>query len=377
MPKFQPLSFLVGSLASVLLLTAGCSRKEINITPVADRSIEVVISDIPFKTDSFLRIPYTLRTWEWKKSGLSLRQIDVLDSASKIILASYNTGRFPRIYMDPLPHITGFSFDKLDSYYFSIQLPIPLPVTPPERIMNRLVFRDTVNNLDLTIDGGSFVPGYAGSPRIIVSPLRGDKWLCFNQSTNAYHFHAIFFMNGGIGTGERFAFDAMQLDEDHMSNHDGDPGINSSYFCYCDTLYAVAGGVVVACSDTMAENDGNLQNHFDFKAPIDNAGNYMIIDIGSGHYAMYAHCIPHSIMVKKGDIVQESQPLALLGNSGNSTAPHLHFEIGDKPDFFMCNGIPFVYKKFTVTGKYGNVTPFKPIIYQNRMNEQYDVLSFD
>ncbi|MEI7501636.1 MAG: hypothetical protein WCK84_14460 [Bacteroidota bacterium] len=39
----------------------------------------MIINDTPFKTDKFLRIPYTLKTWEWKKSGLSLRQINVLD----------------------------------------------------------------------------------------------------------------------------------------------------------------------------------------------------------------------------------------------------------------------------------------------------------
>ncbi|MCX6285893.1 MAG: M23 family metallopeptidase [Bacteroidetes bacterium] len=50
--------------------------------------------------------------------------------------------------------------------------------------------------------------------------------------------------------------------------------------------------------------------------------------MGNGCNAMYAHCVKGSFMVKAGDKVKKGQPLALLVNSGNSDAPHLHFEIG-------------------------------------------------
>lgn len=358
-------------------MMSGCCKKEVVYTSTGDRTIEVIINDTPFRTDQYLRIPYTLKSWEWKKSGFSLRQINVLDDVSKNVLATYNNGQFPKIYQDPLPVNTIMALDKLDHYYFSIQLPVPLDKAPPSRISHRLVFRDTVNNQDVTVEGGVVVPRYNEVPLVIGSPVRGTKWMFFNQSTNDYHFNTIIFLGGKLGTGERFAFDNMQVDDNFDKFYQGDPGKNSAYFCYLDTLYAVAGGVVVACSDTMIENDGNQRNHVNFKAPVEYAGNHVILNIGNGHYAMYAHCVTHSIMVKPGDTVKEGSPVSLLGNSGNSDAPHLHFEIGDAPDFFMCNGLPFVLRKFVKIGAYQNPAPIAPVIYNNIMNEQTVVMKFE
>jgi hypothetical protein len=365
------------TLLSLPVLLTGCSKKGTVYTPIETAAIEVIINDTPFRTDQFLRIPFTLKTLEWKKKGLSLRQINVLDDVTKTVLVTYNAGEFPKIYSDPLPANNIMPYDKLYNYYFSIQLPIPINTTPPPSISNRLVLRDTVNNKDVTIEGGVFTPKYNEVPLAIASPVKGTKWMFINQSTNDYHFYSIIFVGGKLGTGERFAFDNMQVDDNFDKFYQGDPTKNSSYFCYRDTIFSVADGVVVATSDTMTENDGNTHNHLNFKAPIDYAGNYMIINIGNGRYAMYAHCVKGSIRVKTGDTVTEGMPLALLGNAGNSDAPHLHFQIGDSPDFFMCNGLPFVLKKFTKIGEYQNTTPITPVVYTYIMNEQKMVMSFE
>lgn len=358
-------------------LFTGCSKKNEDSGSLGYGSIEVILNDTPFKTNKYLRIPYSLRTWEWKKSGLSLRRIDVLDDVKQTVLVSYDSSQFPRIFHDPLPANPLMPFDNIFNYYFSIQVPVPLDQERPERVSNRLIFKDTLQNKDVTIEGGVFVPKYNETPLVISSPVKGTKWMWFNQSTNDYHFYTMVFFGGKIGTGERFAFDAMQMDDNYDLWCAGDPGQNSSYFCFRDTLYAVADGVVTACRDTMIENDGNLHNHLDFLVPIDYAGNYLILNIGNNLFAMYAHCSRYSIMVQAGDSVKEGEPVALLGNAGNSDAPHLHFEIGDFPDFFMANGIPFVLKKYTKIGEYQDPTPITPIPYYNIMMEERTVVSFD
>jgi murein DD-endopeptidase MepM/ murein hydrolase activator NlpD len=77
-------------------------------------------------------------------------------------------------------------------------------------------------------------------------------------------------------------------------------------------------------------------------------GNYVALDIGYGRYALYGHLIPGSIKVKKGDFVKRGQVLGRLGNSGNSTEPHLHFQIADAPSFLNANGLPYLYARVGV-----------------------------
>ena len=86
------------------------------------------------------------------------------------------------------------------------------------------------------------------------------------------------------------------------------------------------------------------------KKPDDYGGNHIVLEIAPGVYAFYAHLQPGSLKVKVGDKVTAGAVIALLGNTGNSTAPHLHFGLVDSPDFLNGEGLPFVIDRFTVTG---------------------------
>ena len=48
----------------------------------------------------------------------------------------------------------------------------------------------------------------------------------------------------------------------------------------------------------------------------------------------------------------------MLGNSGNTDAPHLHFHVMDSPSPLASNGVPFRFTGFTVNGTMTNVGPF-------------------
>ena len=80
-------------------------------------------------------------------------------------------------------------------------------------------------------------------------------------------------------------------------------------------------------------------------------GNYLILDVGAGRYAFYAHLQPGSLRVNIGDRVKRGEVLAKLGNSGNSTAPHLHFHICDHNAALQCQGMPYVLEAFEVRTK--------------------------
>ncbi len=74
---------------------------------------------------------------------------------------------------------------------------------------------------------------------------------------------------------------------------------------------AAQGGEVI-----LAKNDGNWNSGF---------GNYCIIDHGDGKHTLYAHA--QRLQVSVGDVVQKGEQIGLIGDTGNTTGPHLHFEV--------------------------------------------------
>ena len=363
----------IGFLLIILAGLIGCNNYALQ---AQNEKFQVIADDRPYPTEKYVRIGYTLKIWEYEKEGLSLQQIVIIDQDSRAELLKLEKADIPRIYRDPLAANPYFQQDRIFDYYLSLQLPIPLGQSIPKNVTHRFLFKDTVKNTDVAFEGGAFSPKTTMTPIAIASPVKGKNWLFFNQSTMGYHFHTLLFMNGTIGTGERFAFDNCQFNDDLTEYYHGDPASNESYYNYKDTLYAVADGTVAAARDGLPENAGNAHG-VEFKSVEDLAGNFVIIDIGNGLYAFYAHCNTNSIKVKVGEQVKEGDPIALLGNSGNSDSPHLHFQICDKPDFLMSHGLPFVFKKFTRIVEAGSNTIPPPKDYLNAMMEQSTVISFD
>lgn len=321
-------------------------------------NIQVAFHDVPYRTEKYLRIGYTLKTWEYEKENLELQKIIVLDNNTKAELLVIDKENLPKIYKDPLEANSYFVQDRLTNYYLSIQLPIPLGQTPPTTVSHRFIFKDTQNSNEVTVEGAAFSPRTKETPVVIASPLKRKNLVYMNQSDIGYHFYVLFFTNGGIFRPERYAFDSMQLNDGLTAIFAGDPKVNTSYFNYGSTLYAVADGVVVYVQDGLPENSGDAQD-VTFNSKMELAGNFLVLDIGGGRYAYYCHCIPHSFLVRVGDRVKEGDQIARLGNSGNSTAPHLHFQITDGPEFFSSNGIPFVLKEYT---KIGEAVEGSPVI---------------
>jgi murein DD-endopeptidase MepM/ murein hydrolase activator NlpD len=79
-------------------------------------------------------------------------------------------------------------------------------------------------------------------------------------------------------------------------------------------------------------------------------GNHVVLDLGDGVYAALAHLRRGSVRVRPGDLVAAGQQLAACGNSGNSTEPHLHFQLMDHPSVLLAAGLPVAFDHFQVAG---------------------------
>jgi murein DD-endopeptidase MepM/ murein hydrolase activator NlpD len=84
------------------------------------------------------------------------------------------------------------------------------------------------------------------------------------------------------------------------------------------------------------------------------AGNTVVLDLGDGQFAHYAHLQPGSVIVKEGQRVRRGEPLARIGNSGDARWPHLHFQVTTRPGVMSSEGLPFVLDQFHAKGPSGN-----------------------
>jgi murein DD-endopeptidase MepM/ murein hydrolase activator NlpD len=126
-------------------------------------------------------------------------------------------------------------------------------------------------------------------------------------------------------------------------------------------IFSSTAGIVVQAEDGLPErNPVHLVRDFSIllknarainsKQTIDLrslSGNFIIIETDDG-YAVYAHAQTGSILVSPGDKVIPGQQLANVGHSGNSTAPHLHFQLMDHPDPLKAQGIPCSFRVYEV-----------------------------
>ncbi|MGA3253743.1 MAG: M23 family metallopeptidase, partial [Mycobacterium sp.] len=196
--------------------------------------------------------------------------------------------------------------------------------------------------------------------RVISPPLHGSNWVALNGCCDPGwpHRDAILSANMKLNNSQRFAIDWKRTD-DQGNFYTGDQTKNESYVDYGSPVYAVADGTVTSTLDDMDANvPGILPASDPVLAPkltVENIdGNHVILDIGDGVYAMYAHFIKGSLLVKPGDKVKKGQQIAQLGNTGNSNAPHLHFQLMNGPSLLDADGLPYVFDTF---GYQGQVDP--------------------
>ncbi len=163
------------------------------------------------------------------------------------------------------------------------------------------------------------------------------------------HRGAVEPVNDKLYISQRYAIDWVRLDDNGHYLH-GDPTDVHSYSGYGDPILAVADGTVVETLNDM-ENAKPPNSPDPSTITLQNAlGNHVVLDIG-GHFAFYAHMQKGSVAVKPGDQVKRGQVLGKVGNSGNTSSPHLHFHIMSGPAIFGSDGLPYAIDRFELAGQ--------------------------
>jgi hypothetical protein len=178
-------------------------------------------------------------------------------------------------------------------------------------------------------------------------PLRSGAWLAGSASS----FHT----THRWAVPEEFALDIIQIGADGLS-HRGDGAKHTDFYAYNADVVAAADGVVAGLvtgakeAPPMLPKPGEALDAYYGRLGAQQAvnlaagppgviGEAVILDHGNGEYSVYAHLRPGSIVVKSGARVKAGQTLGRLGSSGNSTEPHLHFQVCDAPSGVSCAGI--------------------------------------
>jgi murein DD-endopeptidase MepM/ murein hydrolase activator NlpD len=143
---------------------------------------------------------------------------------------------------------------------------------------------------------------------------------------------------------QQYAYDIVGLSPRYeIIRTDGEK--NEDFFGWGREIIAPAGGQVVYARDDVPDNarPGVIQSNLFLKLPEPEwaiGGNVVVIDHGNGEYSFLAHMQKGSVRVKVGDKVKQGDVLGLLGNSGNSDGPHLHYHLMAGIALFRSDGLP-------------------------------------
>lgn len=200
-------------------------------------------------------------------------------------------------------------------------------------------------------------------PIIVQFPLRGE-WLSPNTPGTKVPSH------GTNQLGTRYAYDFIQVDWNRMGTPAYRVGVMqylfsgvklSDYYCWGQEVYSPCDGIVVVAEDGYVENEktnllADMSNayknahYFDpEKDDIQSvAGNYVIIKYSENVYAALCHLQTGSVQVSVGQMIKKGEVIGRVGHSGNSFAPHLHFQLMDSGDITVANGVPCAFEQYEI-----------------------------
>ena len=180
-------------------------------------------------------------------------------------------------------------------------------------------------------------------PQVQYSLPFDGEWYIANGGVDKETSHSWFLPS------QRYAYDFFIMNNEETT-FSGEREQLENYFCFAENVLAPADGVVISAVSHFPNTPIIAEGQADCTAS-DVRGNHIIIRHSKHEYSMIAHLLPESICVKKGDSVSRGQVIAKCGNSGNTSEPHIHFQIQYGKSFAISAGLPVLFAHIIVDGK--------------------------
>ena len=294
------------------------------ITPVL---LSVQDAPVPFiGSDGHEHLVYELWMTNFSSGNVAVEQVEILGSGGAVLQTLDASEIATRLQPAGLrvPSAT-MSASTSALLFIHVDLTGKVPTTPRQlthRVRLRAEAAPPGQQEIIETGGETLVDPQA--VELIGPPLRGAGYISADSCCEATrHTRAALPVNGRVWIAQRFAVDWEQLDDEGRV-YRGVATDVASYNIYGKDVLAVADAKVASVID-------NLPNQVPGKMPTN-------IPIEPG-----------SIKVHAGDTVKRGQTIALVGNSGNTLEPHLHFHVMNHASPLASNGLPYEIDDFTVT----------------------------
>ncbi len=166
-------------------------------------------------------------------------------------------------------------------------------------------------------------------------PFKGEWLVLWGGDTLTLNAHV-------NNPSQRRAADLVKVDAEGKDRK-GEGKKNSDYLCFGAEILAAADGTVIGAVDGVADNEPGQMN------PYFVPGNSVTLAHEGGVHSMYGHLQLHTLKVREGAKVKRGTVLGLCGNSGNSSQPHLHFQLQDGPRLESSWGVEASFPEVRLT----------------------------
>jgi Peptidase family M23 len=320
--------------------------------PVLTRLIGDVLwaPRLAYGSDEQRHLVYELRLSNPTPATIKLTKVDVIDAATgKVLLEAGPADMAKRFSIGGRRGAEATSLSVGQFGVLFLHVPLAASASVPRAIAHRIsgvAVQQGRPDTPFTVTIGE-TPVIDANPVLLGPPLIGKGYLAGDGCCDTIrHVRALLPLNGRFALAQRFAIDWEQIDDQNRLVK-GDRSKVKNYTIFGKDVIAVADGTVVATRNDLPEQPpGKLPDNLS----IDQAdGNFVVLDIGNGAFALYAHMQPGSVKVAAGAMVKVGDLLGKVGNTGNTSAPHLHFHVMDGPSPLQANGIPYIIDHFSMT----------------------------